>query len=442
MFGWPSDATARASRSKRARVGVRREQLHRDAAAELRVALRSHTSDMPPRPSSSLEPVAAGDDGVGHRATLCAERGRLTHHASRRRRSCSRARAPLAAERVPLGRGGGPRHGGAGARRGRPAAVRELGDGRLRRARGRPARAAAGRRRRSPPAGPRRVRSPPGEAMEISTGGVVPDGADAVIPIEYVVQHDNEIEVAERAAGRCERPAARRRRACGRRRWSRPASRLGAAQLGALAAAGVAERRVRPPAARRRARHGHRARAPGRAARARAGLRGERRSCSRPRSPPPAPRSSCCRSSPTTRRRTAPRSSAGSRRTSSSRRAASRSARTTSCGRSRRELGVEEVFWRVAIKPGKPVSFGVRGDTLVFGLPGNPVSSLVGCELFVKPALRALQGLPTRCRGSSRAASRRAAAERRPRRASSARASRLDAGRRRARAARPARSRT
>ena len=57
-----------------------------------------------------------------------------------------------------------------------------------------------------------------------------------------------------------------------------------------------------------------------------------------------------------------------------------------------RDLGVEEVFWRVSIKPGKPVSFGVRGDTLVFGLPGNPVSALVGCELFVKPALRALQG--------------------------------------------------
>jgi molybdopterin molybdotransferase len=59
-----------------------------------------------------------------------------------------------------------------------------------------------------------------------------------------------------------------------------------------------------------------------------------------------------------------------------------------------RALGVEEIFWRVSIKPGKPVSFGVRGDTLVFGLPGNPVSALVGCELFVKPALRALQGIP------------------------------------------------
>lgn len=59
-----------------------------------------------------------------------------------------------------------------------------------------------------------------------------------------------------------------------------------------------------------------------------------------------------------------------------------------------RELGVEESFWRVAIKPGKPLAFGTRGDTLVFGLPGNPVSALVGAELFVKPALRALQGIP------------------------------------------------
>jgi molybdopterin molybdotransferase len=55
--------------------------------------------------------------------------------------------------------------------------------------------------------------------------------------------------------------------------------------------------------------------------------------------------------------------------------------------------GVEEVFWRVAVRPGKPVAFGVRGATLVFGLPGNPVSSLVGFELFVRPAVLALQGL-------------------------------------------------
>jgi molybdopterin molybdotransferase len=44
------------------------------------------------------------------------------------------------------------------------------------------------------------------------------------------------------------------------------------------------------------------------------------------------------------------------------------------------------------VKPGKPVLFGTRGHTLLFGLPGNPVSVLVGLELFVRPALRALQG--------------------------------------------------
>ncbi len=56
------------------------------------------------------------------------------------------------------------------------------------------------------------------------------------------------------------------------------------------------------------------------------------------------------------------------------------------------ELGAEEVFWGVAVKPGKPLAFGVRGDTLVFGLPGNPVSSLVGAVLFVQPGILARQG--------------------------------------------------
>ena len=56
------------------------------------------------------------------------------------------------------------------------------------------------------------------------------------------------------------------------------------------------------------------------------------------------------------------------------------------------ELGVEEVFWGVALRPGKPTWFGTRGRTLVFGLPGNPVSAMVTFQLFVLPALRALQG--------------------------------------------------
>jgi molybdopterin molybdotransferase len=55
-------------------------------------------------------------------------------------------------------------------------------------------------------------------------------------------------------------------------------------------------------------------------------------------------------------------------------------------------LGVEEVFWRVALQPGKPTWFGRRGAVLVFGLPGNPVSAVVTFLLFVRPALAALQG--------------------------------------------------
>jgi molybdopterin molybdotransferase len=54
--------------------------------------------------------------------------------------------------------------------------------------------------------------------------------------------------------------------------------------------------------------------------------------------------------------------------------------------------GVDEVFWRVRIKPGKPVWFGRRGTTLVFGLPGNPLSAIVCAALFIIPALRRLQG--------------------------------------------------
>jgi molybdopterin molybdotransferase len=56
------------------------------------------------------------------------------------------------------------------------------------------------------------------------------------------------------------------------------------------------------------------------------------------------------------------------------------------------DLGVEPHVRQVRMKPGKPLLFGTRGDTLVFGLPGNPVSAFVCFELFVKPALRKLAG--------------------------------------------------
>ncbi len=55
-------------------------------------------------------------------------------------------------------------------------------------------------------------------------------------------------------------------------------------------------------------------------------------------------------------------------------------------------LGVERAFWRVALKPGGPTWFGSHGQTLVFGLPGNPVSAFVTFTLLVRPALAALGG--------------------------------------------------
>jgi molybdopterin molybdotransferase len=58
------------------------------------------------------------------------------------------------------------------------------------------------------------------------------------------------------------------------------------------------------------------------------------------------------------------------------------------------ELGALEEFWGIALKPGKPTWFGTLGQTLVFGLPGNPVSAMVTFVLLVRPALRAMLGLP------------------------------------------------
>jgi molybdopterin molybdotransferase len=56
------------------------------------------------------------------------------------------------------------------------------------------------------------------------------------------------------------------------------------------------------------------------------------------------------------------------------------------------EMGMELVFWRVRQRPGKPFAFGVLGERLVFGLPGNPVSSAVCFEQYVRPALAKMLG--------------------------------------------------
>jgi molybdopterin molybdotransferase len=231
----------------------------------------------------------------------------------------------------------------------------------------------------------------PGEAMAISTGGVVPEGADAVVPLEYVVLNDNTIRVDESVA-----PGAHVRPRGGDAVLGdvvvESGLRLSAAQLGALAAAGLASVSCvcRPRVAvlatgTELARPGSPL-APGQVyesnalmlAAAVAAAGADIEVLPVVADDEPAHREAL-------------------------EHGLSADVLVTSGGVSvgphdlvrqiEAELGVEEIFWRVAIKPGKPVAFGVRGETLVFGLPGNPVSSLIGCELFVKPALRALQGL-------------------------------------------------
>ena len=57
-----------------------------------------------------------------------------------------------------------------------------------------------------------------------------------------------------------------------------------------------------------------------------------------------------------------------------------------------RRLGAELHLWQVAMRPGKPITFGSLGERPIFGLPGNPVSAMVTFELFVRPALRKMAG--------------------------------------------------
>ena len=229
-----------------------------------------------------------------------------------------------------------------------------------------------------------------GEAMAIATGGVVPEGADAVIPVEYVVEHDNSISIADAVAA-----GANVRRRGGDvgagETVVQAGTRLGPAHLGALAAAGVAT--VVCAASPRAAvlATGTELRRPGEALRP-----GEVYEAN----------GVILAAQLASAGALVGRLAAVADDEEAHREAIARGLESdvlvTSGGvsvgphdlvrRIERELGVEEVFWRVAVKPGKPVSFGVRGSTLVFGLPGNPVSSLVGFELFVRPAVLALQG--------------------------------------------------
>ena len=228
-----------------------------------------------------------------------------------------------------------------------------------------------------------------GEAMAIATGGVVPDGADAVIPVEYVVQSDNAVKISAAVAATTNvRPRGGDVRAG---EVVVPAGeRLGPVHLGALAAAGVAAVSC--------------ARRP-RAAVVTTGT--ELRQPGEQLAPGEIYESNglILASQLVTAGAIVERVAVVADDEDAHRAALARGLEAdvlvTSGGvsvgphdlvrRVEAELGVEEVFWRVAVKPGKPISFGVRGSTLVFGLPGNPVSSLVGFELFVRPAVLAIQ---------------------------------------------------
>jgi molybdopterin molybdotransferase len=232
-----------------------------------------------------------------------------------------------------------------------------------------------------------------GEAMAISTGGAVPEGADSVVPVELVEECDGRVRVREPV------PEGANVRARGGDVRAgeivlEPGVRLGPAQVGALAAAGVAEVRC---AKRPRVGilvTGSELRQPGEelaagqiyesngillaAALQLAGA-------------VPAQLGAVSDEAPELER-------------AMERALLGFDMLVTTGGASvgvhdlvretQKKLRIEELFWGVAMKPGKPVAFGVRRDHLVFNLPGNPVSALVTFEVLVRPAVEALQGIP------------------------------------------------
>ncbi len=233
-----------------------------------------------------------------------------------------------------------------------------------------------------------------GQAIAISTGAMLPAGADAIVPVEDTRRHNEQVEVfAPAALGRHVRRAGDDVGA-GQTVLRRGTS-LGPAELGVLASLGCVQ-----PACVRRPRlsllvSGDELLAPGQPAR------------------PGAIRDSNSLTiaalargagAEVVRSATVP-DDAG----------ATRAALATAvedvevavvCGGvsvgvhdyvrpSLEALGAQAVFWGLALKPGRPTWFGTLGSTLVFGLPGNPVSAMVTFVLLVRPALRALLGMPT-----------------------------------------------
>lgn len=232
-----------------------------------------------------------------------------------------------------------------------------------------------------------------GEAMAIATGGTVPEGADAVVPIEVVEESDGRLSVSSPVM-----PGAHVRERGGDVRAGEtvlePGVVLGPSQVGALAAAGVAEVRC---AKRPRVGilvTGSELRQPGEelAAGQIYESNGLLLATALQLAGAVPAQLGVVSDDEEEHRRTLERALLGF------------DMLVTTGGASvgphdlvrkvQAELRVEEVFWGVAIKPGKPVAFGVRRGHLVFNLPGNPVSVLATFELLVRPAINALLGLP------------------------------------------------
>jgi molybdopterin molybdotransferase len=233
----------------------------------------------------------------------------------------------------------------------------------------------------------------PGEAMAISTGGAVPEGADAVVPLELVEESEDEIELQE--------PVAEGAHVRGRggdvsagETVLEPGIRLGPAQVAALAAVGVSEVQCTK--------------------RPRVGILvtgSELRQPGETLEPGEIYESNGLLLATALQLAGAVPAQlgvvaddAGEHERAMERALLGFDMLITSGGASvgphdlvratQAKLRVEELFWGVAVKPGKPIAFGVRRDHLVFNLPGNPVSVLVTFELFVRPAVKALLGLP------------------------------------------------
>jgi molybdopterin molybdotransferase len=230
----------------------------------------------------------------------------------------------------------------------------------------------------------------PGLAIAISTGGAMPDGADAVVRVEDTRSTADSVEVfAEVGAGRDVRYAGEDIRdgavVCPR------GTRLGPAELGVLASVGRSSLRCH------------------RRPRVRVLTTGDELLDPDEQLRPGGVRDTNAYSIPALAQR------AGAEvvglGTAPDRLDATRTAIAEALGsdvavicggvsvgahdhvkRALAELGVEELFWRVALRPGGPTWFGRHARGLVFGLPGNPVSAMVTFILFVNPALLVLGG--------------------------------------------------